>query len=59
MVVEYLILLCATHYRVAAIGFRFEAAHPEEYRRFDRWLFGLLLGSIADGRWQIGLLLRR
>ena len=59
MVVEYLILVCATHYRVAANGFPFEAAHPEEYRRFDRWLFGLLLGSIAGETWQIGLPLRR
>ena len=55
MIVEYLILVCETHYRVAANGSAFEAAQPEGYRRFDRWLFGLLLGSTADERWQIGL----
>ena len=59
MIVEYLILVCATHYRVAANGFPFEAAPPEEYRRFDRWLFGLLLGLTADERWPIVLQLLR
>ena len=55
MIVEYLILACATHYRVAANGFPFQAAQLDEYRRFDRWLFGPLFGSTAGERWQIGL----
>lgn len=59
MIVEYLILACATHYRVAAKGFAFQAAQLDEYRRFDRWLFGHLFGLTADERWQTGLQLLR
>jgi hypothetical protein len=42
-----------------ANGLPFDAAQLAEYLRFDRWLFGLLLGSTADERWQIGLRLLR